>query len=89
MQAPYDEVIQVDEESQQLFEPKKRRSVLRLPGVGMFYTERMGDLYAPTALRMFVSRMGAIPDVCVLVTIRQVCPMEMAKMILWLLCKPA
>ena len=72
MQTPYDELFQVDDESQQLYDPKKRCSVLRLPVVGMFYTER-GDLYAPTALRMFVSRMGAIPNVCVLVTIRQVC----------------
>ena len=44
----------------------------RLPGLGLFYTEHVDLQRSPTVLTAFIKRMGALPEVAVLLTVRQV-----------------
>ena len=76
VQTPYAKVIQVDPETHELWSPatppqKFMRPVPRLPGMAFFYTEHTQQLFSPTALKVFVQRLGSLPSTVVLVTVKQ------------------
>ena len=54
--------------------------VTRLPGLGLFYTEHVDLQRSPTVLTAFIKRMGALPEVAVLLTVRQVSSCHLSTM---------
>jgi hypothetical protein len=75
LQTAYDEVMRVDPDSHQIWSPAppplNSRFVPRLPGIAFMYTENTQRQYSPTALKVFVQRLGSLPDTVVIVTVRQ------------------
>ena len=43
-----------------------------LPGLGLFYSEQRDDSHCPVVLSNFVRRLNAHPQLCVIVTVRNV-----------------
>ena len=44
----------------------------RLPGIGLFYSEHSDERHCPTVLAKFVRRLNALPQLSVIVTVRNV-----------------
>ncbi len=44
----------------------------RLPGLGLFYSEQNDEHHCPTVLAKFVRRLNALPQLSVIVTVRNV-----------------
>ncbi|KAK9828620.1 hypothetical protein WJX72_001128 [[Myrmecia] bisecta] len=69
--ARFFELLGRDPESNGLLETERHVPLRRLPGIGLLYTDHVGEEHAPTVLSVFVRRLHALPETTVLIKIRQ------------------